>query len=97
MKRDRADREQKAEMARHDASEKEKNRQLEADKLAVEETKIRLEREKFEAGTTRGGDETERRTGARGPKLAVWNDKEDMDGCIKTFENIARHNKWDRR
>src|SRR5208282_3763967 len=91
MERDRADKDAKAELARIDganaadkmrykANEKEKDRQLEADKLAVEENKIRLEREKLEAGTTRGGDETERRTGARGPKIAVWNDKEDMDG-----------------
>ena len=53
MERDRADREQKAKMARHEASETEKDQQLEANKLAVEENKIRLEREKLEAGTTR--------------------------------------------
>jgi hypothetical protein len=96
--------EQKAELARieganaadkmrFEISEKEKDRQL-------EENKIRLEREKLDAGTTRGGDDTERRTGdrtvARGPKIAVWNDKEDMDGYLKKFENIARHNRWDR-
>src|SRR5208282_1180240 len=70
--------EQKAEMARHEASEKEKDRQL-------EENKIRLERDKLDAGTTRSSDETERRNGARGPKIAVWNDKEDMDGYLKSL------------
>src|SRR5208282_2320559 len=90
MDRDRADKDAKAELARieganaadkmrFEASEKEKDRQL-------EENKIRLEREKLNAGTTRGGDDTERRTGdrtvARGPKIAVWNDKEDMDGYL---------------
>ena len=78
---------------RYEASEKEKDRQL-------EENKIRLERDKLDTGTTRGGDDTERRTGdrtvARGPKIAVWNDKEDMDGYLKKFENIAKHNRWDR-
>ena len=46
---------------RYETSEKEKDRHLEEDK-------IRLEREKLEAANTRGGDESERRTGGgRGP------------------------------
>ena len=101
MERDRADREAKAELARTEganAADKMRFEIGEKEDRQLEENKIRLEREKLDAGTTRGGDDTERRTGdrTRGPKIAVWNDKEDMDGYLKKFENIARHNRWDR-